>query len=841
MPEEKPVCDRDLPPVYAATYDHLGYILWGSDRLRRETLEKLAWLEAYPAFRLGWDHEVYTYDYLAGHAPDLLQAMREGLSRFKGRLGVGSCTYGQPLSMFVDGESNIRQLTLAMDVTEDLLDYPLSVYIMSEHPFHAQMPQLLAGCGFRGAVMRTHFMMYGHCPEYDEPVGWWVGVDGSAIPTLPTYKRHLLSPLFQHKIPGLTSTVGNRLMTDSVTEDSPWDLVDLRRALGDRIQPLIATRADDVRNSANLIEAHRNDSNVQWILVEDIFDILPQPRAEFRTGANDFPVRMPWGYCGNWMWNRCREGEVAVETAERLAAIAHALAGVSHSAGGDEEALTTAWKHLMVAQHHDIQICGLEDDARFYLGIALDGAAEVIANAMREISSRIGDTDDGERVVVFNPLSWKRAALAETADGGGIVTVPALGFAVARPDGHRRSGADAFAWEPDATSPVLRYPVRRVTEDGAKHEWVDERVGRLLTPDYEAYFAETGGMRLVLARDPGSGVLPGTQQRLLAPPRTSGSLAGLIEGTDCLSVGRIADVDLGPDRAVVTEAGGIGGDVGINDGHGIPYTVTWTFYRHSPRIDWHAEITFDGEVIGRPKEPVTHRERLGSEEEWAAQAVIPAYDDHEYKLRVRFYPYVGKFATGVRDLPFHIAETHDIYVNGLYWTAVTDGDIGLAMFNRGLMCSVREQDGAFSVPLAVSAPYVWNTRMLHGTYTYDLGLLPFRGPWQAADLHRQGLEYNYPCIVQSVSDVDRPLGETWSPFAAKMEGDLALSALYTKAGKTYARFCEFAGQRAAISFDWMDEAVRLTAVDYRERARGGLGGRLQLGPWQVQTVELNPP
>jgi hypothetical protein len=136
----------------------------------------------------------------------------------------------------------------------------------------------------------------------------------------------------------------------------------------------------------------------------------------------------------------------------------------------------------------------------------------------------------------------------------------------------------------------------------------------------------------------------------------------------------------------------------------------------------------------------------------------------------------------------------------------------------------------------VSLPYVWNTRILHGAYTYDLGILPFRGRWQEADLHRQALEYNFPCVVQDVTEVEDPLGEIWSPMAAKTQGEVALSALYTKDCRTYARFCEFGGARGSIAFDWMGQPAAFTAVDYREREEGGLGHRILLRPWQVQTV-----
>ena len=45
--------DEGLPPVYAATYDHLGYILWGPEKLGVATRQVLDWLEAYPEFRIG--------------------------------------------------------------------------------------------------------------------------------------------------------------------------------------------------------------------------------------------------------------------------------------------------------------------------------------------------------------------------------------------------------------------------------------------------------------------------------------------------------------------------------------------------------------------------------------------------------------------------------------------------------------------------------------------------------------------------------------------------------------------------------------------------------------------
>ena len=68
---------------------------------------------------------------------------------------------------------------------------------------------------------------------------------------------------------------------------------------------------------------------------------------------------------------------------------------------------------------------------------------------------------------------------------------------------------------------------------------------------------------------------------------------------------------------------------------------------------------------------------------------------------------------------FAVAETEDNYVNGNYWTALTDGRAGVAFLNRGSMGSVREPNSGFSLPLAFAMYSIWGTRMLNGEFSYD--------------------------------------------------------------------------------------------------------------------------
>jgi len=366
--------DTPAEPLYLLTYDHGGLVLWGRDHFVKYLHGAVDWLDRYPSFKIGLDNEAYTYDKLAEQDPAVLEEIRGYLRKYKGRFGIGTCTYGQPLSVFVNEESNIRQIEYALAADRKYFGVAPDVYLMSEHAMHAQMPQLLRGFGFHGAIMRTHYMMYGYNPCFDVPIGWWIGLDGSRVATVPTYKGE--GAQF-----GKT-TVDNWILTRYPSKDAPKSPADFRQEFR-RIQPLLASRADDAGlRKEDLVKECEGKPGFQWILLEELLALFPAPQADLKTAANDFVVRMPWGYCGNEIWSMSRRAEVGVLTAERIAALA-ALAGDDNC----ESDLDRAWKNLLVAQHHDIQICGLLADARKFLPESIHTSQDVTTKSLRRIAS----------------------------------------------------------------------------------------------------------------------------------------------------------------------------------------------------------------------------------------------------------------------------------------------------------------------------------------------------------------------------------------------------------------------------------------------------------------------
>ncbi len=796
--------------TYMLTYDHGGHILWTAEHFRDKLREAISWLDRYPSFKIGLDNEVHAYDHFAEHAPELLQELQGYFSDYRGRFGLGSATYGQPLSAFVNEESNVRQLTYAIRTNLKHFGQTPPIYAMSEHAMHSQIPQLLVQTGrFAGAIMRTHFMMYGYNPTYDAPFGWWVGMDGSRIPTIPTYDGE--GAAFAE------TTTDNRILTrwPCKMDEIPGlegGMAAWRQSFS-HIQPQVASRLDDTNlKCEELVSQLEGNPDFQWILMEDLLSKFPaRPSVEFTPGPNDFVTRMPWGYCGNEIFDGIRAAEVEVLIAERLAATA-LLLGVS----GHEADLETAWKQLLTAQHHDITIVGLLDDAREFIPASRAASARVTDACMRDLSGRMASEGLGQ-VTVFNPLSWTRTSWIEadvTLSRGqadaidirrGGETVPATLVSVSRhPDGSIRNATVGFY----ATLPGLSLHAYSMVasddqnETGMPRVVADNASLLITTPLYEVQLTSSGRIGSITERSSG---------RVVA---ADGLFAARVNGQH----------QVGSHTWALESAGGVAVARGTGSVGSIPYEVEMKFYADRPDIDCRVKFRINGERIG------------------STDAPKPGWDDpnawiHEQKLRFRMHPRVGSGAVGVRDLPFVISETQDRHVEGVYWTALTDGHNGLAFFNTGQMGSSREEGGSFSIALAYYGAYQWRDRPLNGDFEYRFAIHPFTGAWQDADIHKRALEYQFPMVTRVGPAGEGSLGSEHKVLQVNSD-NVILSAFYPENGDVFARMYEYKGLSGEAQIMLSGVAADLKEVDLLGEPGNAASNPLSFSPWQIRTVRL---
>lgn len=797
--------DRDI--LYLLTYDHGGVILWGVDHFVERLRDAVSWLQRYPSFKIGLENESYTYDALAEGHPAVLQELRTYLASFRGRLGIGSCTYGQPLSTFIDDESNIRQIGYARATNLARLGCTPSIYLMSEHAHHCQMPQILVGFGFQGAILRTHFMMYGYNPTFDVPIGWWVGVDGSRIPAVPTYTGEGASF-------GKT-TSDNWILTRYPGPECSTTLEEWQSQFR-HIRPLLASRADDAGlRREDLVRHVEGRYGFRWILLDELLAAFPRPVQDMHTGPNDFHTRMPWGYCGNEIWMKCRAAETGILTAERVAAIAY-LCG----AASPRPELERAWKNLLVAQHHDIQICGLLEDARRFLGASLQASRNVTHAALDFMAGRMSASGCAQ-ITLFNPLGFRRTdwVTSEVAlppgvakhlrlrhngrnipcrildcdrHGDGTIRRARLAFR-ARLDGLETVAYAVEAREPEVLPSVFRW---------------DAATRTISSPYHRVTLGEAGNVALVQDVRTGRPILGG--------PFGACFIAGTIEGAECTSSGSWDPVPMhSPAPQICLRSAGTVGP--------IPYEWFITLYAHTPRVDMRLRFRFNGEHIGRP----TQDQR---------DAVSPFV--HGQKLRLKLFPVLQGKPICMRHLPFVIAESAADGTDGVYWCGIADGQSGIAVFNRGSMGCVREGDGGFSIPLAYAHYYIWGTRMLHGEYEYELAVYPFAGSWRKANLHGRALEYLFPICSHVGPPGQGPLGSRWNPIRLAADG-VVLTALYPEGGSIIARLAEFRG-RAGSAHLMLPAGAVLEETDLSGRVVGTPGQPLHFDAWRIRTFKITP-
>ena len=250
--------------MYILTYEHGGYVLWEKEVKPR--LKKIdEWLQKYPKLRIGLDYESFAFDEFSKQDPEVVELIGELLKKYPDRVGLGATTYGQPLALTISEESNARQLSYAVKTNLDYYGVTPSVYAISEFALHNQTPQLIAQCGYKAALLRSHVMGYGYPRTFDSAWGRWIGKDLTEIPAVPTYDE-------QGR--GFNCTTLDNWIISRWSEDDPgYDIEDFEEKFK-KYTPLLASRYDDLTQPIErLTEYLETKDNYEYVLLEDFPDL----------------------------------------------------------------------------------------------------------------------------------------------------------------------------------------------------------------------------------------------------------------------------------------------------------------------------------------------------------------------------------------------------------------------------------------------------------------------------------------------------------------------------------------------------------------------------------------
>ena len=801
-----------MKKMYILTYDHGGQILWG-DRIEERLHKVEAWLEKYPKFKTGLDYEAFTFDELEKNNPELLQYIKQLISKYRDRFSLGSTTYGQPLSMFITEEFNVRQLTQAIKSNKKHFGFTPPVYAVSEFAFHNQMPQLLTKCGYKSVLFRTHVMNYGYQKSFDSAYGIWQGSDGTEIAAIPTYKD---------AGEGYTNcTIDNWILTrwPGESQYSPMDF----EKMYEKYEPLLASRYDDISNGKEeLVSLVQNKANYEFVLLEELPKIYGSETPErLDIGVNDFHGRMPWGYCGNEIFNAVRKAEIKYLLAERVSAIA------LPDSNETENKLETALQYALASQHHDVTICGLLDEARAYTGKSIKASEQIICKSLNALSEKYG-FENSDSLVCFNPNSFSVSQWISDDASALKLNGDSL------PSDEINGEKCHYVTLPPFSVIVLE-----------KSDLGDEKSGKIFmdgdtvhTPYYEIALSEKGiktitlfGNRII---DNGDGLL----------------FAGAIDDVDEYSNGKW-QVTINRHTARLEYIGTVGS---------IECTFTILLNEFSPLLDCRAEFNIHGEKIGRTG--ITK----GIHTDYVVNGSV-----HENKLRLIMKLCLDKNRKMYRDLPFEIAEWENIlpkpenfwyegskvlvdtkvsqdecfenpcYLQGVYWLALRDENNGVAVMNRGCMGST-VLGNTLSVPLIYANDYMCGTRMLNGKFANELGLMFFDSSTSNIDIHKTALQYNFsPLAVNSKADKNKTIGkisgsELILETTLDSSDDVILTAFYRNDGKNYARYCNYSDKTAKLVFKPKDGCQMAETDNFGNVLCDISGNVVEFMPREIKTM-----
>ncbi len=802
-------------PMYILTYEHGGYVLWG-DHVKPRLKNIAVWLEKYPKLKIGLDYESFTFDEFSRCDPEIVEMIADLLKKYPDRVGLGATTYGQPLALTISEESNARQLLYAVRTNLDYFGITPNVYSISEFALHNQTPQLVRQCGYDAAILRSHVMGYGYPKNFDSAWGLWKGKDGTQIPAVPTYPE-------QGRGYNCT-TLDNWILSRWSEDEVYYDLEDFEEKFK-KYQPLLASRYDDICQPIERLTAYiETKENYEYALLEDIPKIYGEAKDELNTTDNDFHVQMPWGYCGNEIFNGVRKSETDCVQAEKLNAVSVMLGSESQ-----QKQLEEAWKFALAAQHHDVTICGLLDLSRRFIPTSLGYSDKVKTDSLNSIAARFADKDN-DTLVVVNAHSFDIDEWVEVECDKALCAF----------DGETQLESD-FTGDTLrvhialAAMSIKRFELREtVANKKSDFDW-NEETAILSTPRYSVKLTDKGIAYI-------------DDKKLSSRVYSNGDgelFTAWIDGDDRTSSGKW-DVEILNNSATAVQNGFIGT---------VPFRFEMQFNGDSQRIDCKARFEIHGEHIGRTD--VTQGRPV---------PLTLNGHHHEDKLCFVMNLCLDKDRKVMRDLPYAISEWNGMlrktepywypndlilidtevspeesfnstsYTFGTYWVNMRDSKQGLAVFNRGCMgCAV--QGNRLLIPLIYANDYMCGTKMLDGVFENEFALLPFGAEMSDTDIHRSAMSYN---LMPSAATVKKGCGDMSVMNIADFEtdGEVILTALYPENGAILARFCNFADNEATAVFK--PAAGKVTAQtdllgNETEKKENGV---MKFKPWEIKTVKI---
>ncbi len=759
-------------------------------------------LNKYPDWRVNLEIEPETWDRDAKMDVSGYNAFRSLLNdtTAAARMEYVNPTYAQPYMYNISGESIIRQFSYGMKHLKK--HFPLlsfKTYSSEEPCFTSALPQLLKSFGYQYASLKNPNTGWGgYTRAKGKDLLNWVGPDGSSILTSPRYEIEKLRPNSTWETIGndnnqaFISTAfadGIKTPLGMCLQDAGWQIGPWLK--GGAYQPTAYT------TWRNYFENIADRSSVE----------------DWKFGQEDVLTSLVWGaQVLQRIAQQTRIAENKIVQAEKIAMINKLEKGGEYP----WEAFDTAWRNLMLAQHHDCWIVP-------YNGSTGDTWADrvrswtnttnhIVDSLFREASMMQGKTS--KHLKVYNTSGverneWIRIELPESFRVGASPGVKdRAGRSV--PSQSNPAGTALYF---KAKVPAFGYAGFRLVESSK-----DLKTGgaKVSTNQNGEITMETDLYRITIDKSQG-----GTIKSIVAKSLANKEFVGKgsvrkfneLRGFFFAKGAYYSNADK-PALVKVLENGPFVISLQINSeigGHPVQQVIT--LKQGQQLIDFQLKIDWQqNEGIGEFAETPYHARKLQK-----------AFYDDRYKL-LTLFPLALKGQKVSKDAPFDVTESKlentffkswDSIKNNvvLNWVDVVDADqkYGLAMFTDHTTSYIHGADFPLGLTTQYSGYGLWGRNYkLDGPTEMKYQLLPHVGNWQRGAVSQQESHIKEPMQVRFVSG---KLKESEKWFLRSSNPALTLSAFRMEDESLFIRVFNASATQSSGSLSFNFPVARIQVVD----------------------------
>jgi alpha-mannosidase len=658
-----------------------------------------------------------------------------------GRIEYVNPEYAQAYNYNISGESIIRQFSYGMKMVRSHFPQAVFTTYSSEEPcFTSALPQLLKSFGFKYASLKNPNTCWGgYTRSHTGELVNWIGPDGTSIITSPRYAVEKLAP---------------KSTWQTIAWNNSPQYINAAFAAG-MPHPVGMTLQDAGWKEGPFI-GNGQKGNIKSIYTtwRNYFGTIAKTdaREDWKVSQEDMLVSLVWGsHVMQQIAQQVRVSENKLVMAEKLAAMAKIYRGAVFP----QAQLDSAWRTLLLSQHHDCWIVPYNGKpGNTWADKVVKWTSNTNAICDSIISKAQESLDSGKSkakyVTVYNTTGSNRAEIATVKlppglNPAGLVLLDARGKRVAS-----QLSADRSSVMFKATVPAMGYAAYRLT---GKHS--ANRAGSMLKRLADGkYLVETDLYKIII--DPAHG---GSIKSIIAKKLNNKEFIDQantrafneLRGNFYNDGGFKSSVD-NPAKIEVLENGPLQIKLAIKGIiNGSDYTQMLTLAAGQPRIDITLNIDWKGNPgIGVATPKGTYK---------LDNPTKAFYDDREKLLA--YFPLNLKGQKVYKDAPFDVTESKlentfftrwDSIKNNvaLNWVDVTDtaGQYGMALFTDHTTNYAHGRDFPLALDIQYSGMGLWNRdHTITGPTTIRYALIPHAGDWDKAGIPAESAKWNEPLMA----------------------------------------------------------------------------------------------